>query len=843
MFESGFDYLKEFISNDKNSNFLREIISMYISSNGKLTDSDLEQLAENLLIDKKFEVSPITKVTTSYKQPKISIKRLKHIQGVNALATNQEIKFSTDMTLLFGYNGSGKSSYYRILQTLKGDLPQNDLLPNIYKNKNETPKVEIEYFVNNRSYKETRENLSPIKNLQSVKVFDTSISQIFLNKKDSDTQIIQPYNLFVFSQISEYIIKINEIAKTKIREKLDLLPSLDFSEFPSEIREILSYDFIKEEDINKITTISDSFNSQIEQNLINLKKEINDLSYTNYDDKIEIIDNKITELEKLYKHIKENIEFWISKSEEYYNNYLKYVQYKVEVEETKAKIEVLNNLPGSDSNNWEAFIREGTYISENTPELNSKCPYCHRDHDDKSLELVQAYLVYLNNESTKDLSDTEKLLKSIASLASTTSVKNNDISLDSYRNLEDIEALSTNVGNYINNLKSNQEELKEIQPIKYKTDKIMVQIQSHIKELKSQKKIIEETKLEKNKLIEEKKNEYQKLVLHQNTHNKIDTIKKYISEKNEIFKQNERVNKNNTRQLSNLSKKAHDELLSQQLVNQFQKNLSYFEIPNREISLKNITSAGKQQTELIIKSNKKIKKILSEGEQKSVALALFLAEISLSKNKSTLIFDDPVNSLDNRLMNKFIKLLLELENQIIIFSHNQYFFDLLTTQKQLLHSCKENNYNGCTNKAGKHLLIYEVSSDGINDAGFIRFNNINTTAKAYLKKANQELQKTSYKKFEVVVSLRFAIDYIIDEVIFNNQTPRKYSMKNRESGINWKELKGVHGDEQTIDSLNKIFNRLSSAELHSGPVNINDPITKDELIQIYDQLLYMIEKS
>ncbi|WMB29674.1 hypothetical protein N1495_01230 [Streptococcus didelphis] len=105
-------------------------------------------------------------------------------------------------------------------------------------------------------------------------MFDTSISQIFLNKKDSDTQIIQPYNLFVFSQISEYIIKINEIAKTKIREKLNLLPSLDFSEFPSEIREILSYDFIKEEDINKITTISDSFNSQIEQNLINLKKKL-----------------------------------------------------------------------------------------------------------------------------------------------------------------------------------------------------------------------------------------------------------------------------------------------------------------------------------------------------------------------------------------------------------------------------------------------------------------------------------------------------------------------------------------------------------------------------------------
>ena len=81
---------------------------------------------------------------------------------------------------------------------------------------------------------------------------------------------------------------------------------------------------------------------------------------------------------------------------------------------------------------------------------------------------------------------------------------------------------------------------------------------------------------------------------------------------------------------------------------------------NLSIELQGSNSKGKQQTELVLGANKNIEDILSEGEQKATALALFISEISLSNNKSAIIFDDPVNSLDHRIMNNFSELLMSL---------------------------------------------------------------------------------------------------------------------------------------------------------------------------------------
>lgn len=50
----------------------------------------------------------------------ISISKLEHISGVNALASNQLIKFCPDVNIVYGLNGTGKSSYFRILNEVVG---------------------------------------------------------------------------------------------------------------------------------------------------------------------------------------------------------------------------------------------------------------------------------------------------------------------------------------------------------------------------------------------------------------------------------------------------------------------------------------------------------------------------------------------------------------------------------------------------------------------------------------------------------------------------------------------------------------------------------------------------
>ena len=78
-------------------------------------------------------------------------------------------------------------------------------------------------------------------------------------------------------------------------------------------------------------------------------------------------------------------------------------------------------------------------------------------------------------------------------------------------------------------------------------------------------------------------------------------------------------------------------------------------------------------------SGKILKKILSEGEQRTIALASFFAEISLSpKSVSSIVLDDPISSLDHERIDYFVKRLRkEAKNrQVIVFTHDLYFANL-----------------------------------------------------------------------------------------------------------------------------------------------------------------------
>ena len=69
--------------------------------------------------------------------------------------------------------------------------------------------------------------------------------------------------------------------------------------------------------------------------------------------------------------------------------------------------------------------------------------------------------------------------------------------------------------------------------------------------------------------------------------------------------------------------------------------------------------------------NKPIQDVLSEGEHRIVCVAAFLADVSSKPNGSTFVFDDPISSLDLDFEEAVVQRLVELSStrQIIIFTH------------------------------------------------------------------------------------------------------------------------------------------------------------------------------
>jgi hypothetical protein len=93
---------------------------------------------------------------------------------------------------------------------------------------------------------------------------------------------------------------------------------------------------------------------------------------------------------------------------------------------------------------------------------------------------------------------------------------------------------------------------------------------------------------------------------------------------------------------------------------------------------------GQSYFEVVLDSPKAIAnktKVLSEGEQRALALACFLAEVGGDKDSQHgLIIDDPVSSLDHiRIRRVAARLVKEAANgrQVIIFTHNLLFFNEL----------------------------------------------------------------------------------------------------------------------------------------------------------------------
>jgi len=67
-----------------------------------------------------------------------------------------------------------------------------------------------------------------------------------------------------------------------------------------------------------------------------------------------------------------------------------------------------------------------------------------------------------------------------------------------------------------------------------------------------------------------------------------------------------------------------------------------------------------------------LSEILSEGEQRVVAIAGFLAELAASEHKGPIVFDDPVCSLDHRYRDRIAARIATeaIDRQVIIFTHD-----------------------------------------------------------------------------------------------------------------------------------------------------------------------------
>lgn len=188
---------------------------------------------------------------------------------------------------------------------------------------------------------------------------------------------------------------------------------------------------------------------------------------------------------------------------------------------------------------------------------------------------------------------------------------------------------------------------------------------------------------------------------------KRDSILKYYDEYTLKKKYGECLSALNTRSIST---KMGELLETNAIEAQQTLFLQYLNIMNPQIAAKmglkkTRTTSGITYQKCGFNSiSENITEVFSEGEQKIVAIANFLAESNVDNSNNTIVFDDPINSLDMDYREAVAKIIvqLSLDQQIIVFTHDLYFLRVLKDayKKEHSHECYVTCLNSVENQCG-----------------------------------------------------------------------------------------------------------------------------------------------
>ena len=130
-----------------------------------------------------------------------------------------------------------------------------------------------------------------------------------------------------------------------------------------------------------------------------------------------------------------------------------------------------------------------------------------------------------------------------------------------------------------------------------------------------------------------------------------------------------------SRQVSALRK----ELVTEDLNNRIRTEIAKFDLTHIPLLINDDSRKGESGFSVTLDAKKKIasRDVLSEGEQRALGLACFLADVNGQPAKHGIVVDDPVSSLDHVRLRSVAARLVEVAasgRQVIIFTHNLLFF-------------------------------------------------------------------------------------------------------------------------------------------------------------------------
>lgn len=676
--------------------------------NGELSNDDVNALTEICKsahgLAEQQETTPLTKedlpISTMGAAP-VSLLSIFHHRGVNALAEDQILKFGPSLTVVYGDNGAGKTGYIRILKKACRARGQEHILGNVASGTSPlTPVVAISYKVGTETNPREWNGGGQDEFVSRVSVFDTQCAAIYLTEKTDVA--FRPLGLDLFDKL----VSACKAVRAKLEGEQRTLASNALTALQAQIPEgTAAAKFLSSvsslTNPNGVQAIA-HLRPEEQARLAILEQSLLDLQANNPENLIRLLTLRIGRVQTVVRHLKDvEAALAVEAVTAVFNAQSEARRKGVEAKRLCNATFPSGMLLGTGTEPWKALWESARHFSQTSVypakvfpvvEDGARCVLCQQDLDHAAAHRLMQFKAFVTSSTEYELRELQesfaKLRESFTNLKTAAEVVNETLkeiriehetvaaaimaALDANERRREaiVAALAVD--------KDVTDDCPGLVTISHEAEALAGEIDERIKTLR--KLATNDTRKQMNAEAQELR--ARKLLA---THQK--TILDDIERRKKYAAYGLCIDETKTQAITQKSTAVTKAAVSQRLKQSFTSELANLSFSHIEVELKELGGTDGvfyHKLALIRAPGVDLPKVVSEGEQRCLSIAAFFAELSTADDRSGIVFDDPVSSLDYQWRQGVARRLVQeaKTRQIIVFTHDVVFLLLL---KQFAH--------------------------------------------------------------------------------------------------------------------------------------------------------------
>lgn len=796
-----------------------------------LSDSDVKAIEETLHEKVPYATSlqhipPIPAANTPLAS--VNLECISSFSNFKKLSDVLSLSFNPRVTLVFGTNGSGKSSIFECLRILGSPQPPLRPLNNLRK-KIAAP-TSFEYKLRGSTTSTTWATPAAYGPLAtSLRFFDTSVAQNSIKAAIDPNRIVSvtPFRLGLFETVKDFAESVRaSINKSILDNRHDLETRLDlirtiFSDFPN--RYLSQINAQSTQGLSGEIAAGATFSQheaipQISAKLKDLQRATSNEGLTLLRAELGQIEDACTQLERLLNSVDA---VWNAKP----------ADLKTEIERILHTQETLTGeLLGAaaDRTALSKLISAADAIVDFRRGGVNECPLCRQQLTEEALRLFASYGQLIHNSLAEQMS----LLRSRQDRLKEQLLIIHDIDLSRIRRCSSLDDdIIAKTMTALAEIRLNFTLDANVDPAQLPGISMIKELATSLKSLGARKATTISTAATNQSTLQE---EISAATITLESLTYLSTIKHHLSELKIVEQRQQELDFLTTitarfpslfRKITETAKTAYSELV----VADFEARLDaeYTTLTEKRMETFGVTlakkgaDAGVTLTPLV--GGKAIDTVLSEGEQRVHSLALFFAELETSQH-STVVFDDPVSSFDYNYIGNFCNRLRDAivrrpNRQFIILTHNWEFFVQL---QSTLNKARLNNFIS-TQTLENCSSVAEYAED---------IDKLKSSIVGILQTAGEP---GKLEKEQLSGHMRRLIETIVNVLVFNRQ---RHQYKQKSQPVSdfgeFQKLIPLHATEAT--KFRDLYEKLSITE-HDDPRNAYVSTDKATFQSRYDAIL------